>query len=182
MKQWCSFIYIGLWIISGLVCSVQAKEVNTILTSDQSHPLVNILETQYDAYRESQSKGDTETYKNIRATKIVNAMLQHLKQQNKLNEFTSVLQKSAKGGYNYSDFQFLSLNAVGNTARLAYSRPSKKTDASGQPRIDFLLIMFHQEEVWKIGYIKFTNAPEVKEDGTITTLDDVTIDAKFRLP
>ena len=92
------------------------------------------------------------------------------------------IQKLAKYDRDYKELRFIVCDLKGKTARLAYQGDSKISDTSGKTRLDFLIIMFHlEDDLWKIGYLKKVGTPKIKEDGTVSVLEDVLDDQRFKL-
>lgn len=164
--------------------NLHAADAIPASTTDESAPFVKMLEAQYDSFREAARQGDVEGYKRTRTADTIAFMEAHLKKLGKLDEFGSMIQNMASYGHNYQEFRFISCEAADGTARLSYMRDSQLVDASGQPRVEFLIIMFHQEDgSWKIGYGGHMGVPKVREDGATTTLADVLKgDERWQLP
>ena len=141
------FLMMNLGIMLSVLLVHSAIAVNDAIRkiTDQSDPFVQELQKRYDLFLESSKKGDVETYKTTRTKEIIDFMEDHLKKNDMLQDFGREIQNLSHYDHpNYKDFQFLGCDIKGDTARLAYQGDSPIKDASGQPRVNFLIIMFHR--------------------------------------
>ena len=174
-------------LVASFVISISsilyAQAADPINTTDSSHPFVKMLEAQYDTYLDAARKGDVEAYKRTRTVDVVTFMEEHLKKQNKLNDFGSMIQEMTAYDPSYRDFQFIACDTAEGIARLAYMRDSEIRDASNKPRLEFLFLMFHREAgSWRIGYIGNAYLPAIHDDGTDASIRDFDDHGKFGLP
>ena len=161
---------------------IGAESVAPATTTDPSHPFVKALEARYDAYHQAAQAGDVKAYKATRTAETVSEIEAHLREQNKLDQFGLLIRKIDGLDPTYRDFQFVQCEAKAQAARLCYQREAKAPEMPNNPRVEFLILMFHQENSdWKIGYMKHAVVQKIRPDGTPADLNEYLADERFRL-
>lgn len=116
-----------------------AFSVEAVTTTDRNDPFVQVLEAQYTKYYNAGNSGNLEVWLMTRTAKVADQI------KKSPGVTPDVLKQASKGNFNLMEFDFVSVEAKGDVARILH----KKVSA------DSLIIeaaLFHKEGgKWKLG-------------------------------
>lgn len=151
--------------------------------TDANDPFVRLLEARNQDYQLAAQNGDVSAYEAIRPREIVESMRSHLTVIDKMNEYSSMLKRSARNQVALEKYTFYRGDRSSDSARLIYARLNPETQIT-----EYAVIMFRlEDDTWKVGAtgsIQTAGLSKTERAGVSKPLDlgDLLEQEQFRLP
>jgi hypothetical protein len=157
-----------------------AQTPSAVSTADHHHPFVEHAESRYRQYLESESRGDTDAYREVRTKQAYELTMEQLKKLGKAeSDLGPMLKRAASLRPDVSQLTFVRCDAKTRAARLVYQRAGSGPKG---PTLEFAAFMVHWEDgAWRIGWVGRSSGPATRARGERRTADELLEDPRFAL-